>query len=114
MNTASTILKNLILPVVVKFSKANVNDLPDNFWNQFATDFIRYEIDATPIYTLLYKLELQDPEAVFEKLPQAYSSFIKELAEEYVLGNQIEITAQLLENKNETFLQEVSFLKTMK
>lgn len=114
MNTNSTIIKSLILPLVIKFAKGDLNMLPDDFWNQFATDFIQYETDATPIYTSLYQLELQDPEAVFEKLPQAYSSFIKELAEEYVLGNQSEITAQLLENKNDTFLQEVSFLKTMK
>ena len=114
MNTASTILKSLILPLVIKFSKGDVTTLPDDFWNQFATDFIYYEIDAAPIYTALYKLELQNPEAIFEKLPQAYSSFIKELAEEYVLGNQSEITTQLLESKNETFLKEVSFLKTMK
>lgn len=114
MNTASTIIKSLILPLVIKFTKGNINTLPDDFWNQFANDFIRYEINATPIYTSLYKLELQNPEAVFEKLPQVYSSFIKELAEEYVLGNQSEITAQLIESKNETFLKEVSFLKTMK
>lgn len=114
MNTASTIIKSLILPLVIKFSKGNVNTLPDDFWNQFATDFIHYENDATPIYNTLYQLELQNPEAVFEKLPQAYSSFIKELAEEYVLDNQSELTAQLIESKNKTFLKEVSFLKTMK
>ncbi len=114
MNTASTILKSLMLPLVIKFSKGDLTALPDAFWNQFATDFIHYEIDATPIYTALYKLELQNPEAIFEKLPQAYSSFINELAEEYVLGNQSEITIKLLESKNETFLKEVSFLKTMK
>lgn len=114
MNTASNILKSVILPLVNKFSKGDVTSLPDDFWNQFATDFIHYEIDATPIYTALYKLELQNPEAIFEQLPQAYSSFINELAEEYVLGNQSEITTKLLESKNETFLKEVSFLKTMK
>ena len=114
MNTASTILKSLILPLVIKFSKGDLTTLPDDFWNQFAADFVHYEIDATPIYTTLYKLELQNPEAVFEKLPQAYSSFINELAEKYVLGNQSEIITKLLESKNETFLKEVSFLKTMK
>lgn len=114
MNTNSIIIKSLILPLVIKFAKRDLNVLPDDFWNQLATDFIQYEIDAAPTYNALYQLELQDPEAVFEKLPQAYSSFIKELAEEYVLGNQSELTAQLLENKNDTFLQEVSFLKTMK
>lgn len=114
MNTASTILKSLILPLIIKLSKANLNSLPDSFWNQLATDFIHYETNASPIYASLYKLELQNPEDVFEKLPQAYSDFIKELAEEYVLGNENELTIKLLESKNETFLQEVSFLKTMK
>ena len=114
MNTASTIIKSLIVPLVIKFTKVDVNSLSDDYWKQFATDFIYYENDATPIYTSLYKLELQNPEAVFQQLPQAYSSFINELAEGYVLGNQNEITTKLLENKNETFLKEVSFLKTMK
>jgi len=114
MNTASTIIKSLILPLVIKFSKGNINTLPDDYWNQFAADFVHFENDATPVYTALYQLELQNPEDVFEKLPEAYSSFIKELAEEFVLGHQSEITAQLLEIKNETFLEEVKFLKTMK
>ncbi len=114
MNTPSTIIKSLILPLVIKFTKVDVNSLSDDFWKQFATDFIYYENDATPIYTSLYKLELQNPEAVFEQLPQVYSSFINELAEEYVLGNQSEITTKLLDSENETFLKEVSFLKTMK
>jgi ribosomal protein S17E len=114
MNTPSTIIKSLIVPLVIKFSKGDLTALPDAFWNQFATDFIYYENDATPIYASLYKLELQNPEAIFEKLPQTYSAFIKELAEEYVLGYQSEITTKLLESKNETFLKEVTFLKTMK
>lgn len=114
MNTPSTIIKSLIVPLVIKFSKGDLTALPDAFWNQFATDFIYYENDATPIYASLYKLELQNPEAIFEKLPQTYSAFIKELTEEYVLGYQSEITTKLLESKNETFLKEVTFLKTMK
>lgn len=114
MNNSSTLIKGLILPLIIKMSKGNLNTLSDDFWNQFATDFIHYEIDAQPIYSTLYKLELQNPEDVFEKLPQAYSNFINELAEEYVLGYQSEITTKLLESKNETFLKEVVFLNTMK
>ncbi len=114
MNNSSTLIKGLILPLIIKLSKGNLNDLPDDFWNQFATDFIYYEIDAQPIYSTLYKLELQNPEDIFDKLPQAYSSFINELAEEYVLGNENEIIIKLLESNNELFLKEVTFLKTMK
>lgn len=114
MNTTSTIIRGLILPLVIKLSKGDVTSLPDDFWHQFATDFIYYEIDAAPVYAALYQLELENPEDVFEKLPQVYSSFINELAEEYVLGNQSEITTKLLESKNEIFLKEVAFLNTMK
>jgi hypothetical protein len=114
MNTKSTIIKGLILPLLLKSTQVDVARVPDTFWEQFASDLIHYEIDATPIYASLYKLELQNPEDVFEKLSEVYSSFIKELAEEYVLDNQSELTTKLLESKNETFLQEVSFLKTMK
>jgi hypothetical protein len=114
MNNSSTLIKGLILPLIIKLSKGNLNDLPDDFWNQFANDFIHYEIDAQPVYSTLYKLELQNPEVVFDKLPQAYSNFINELAEEYVLGNENEIIIKLLESNNEFFLKEVTFLKTMK
>lgn len=114
MNTASTIIKNLILPLVIRFAKEDVNALPDDFWNRFANDFVHYPNDASPIYAALYKLELQDPEAVFKNLSKVYSAFIKELAEDYVMGNKSELTVQLLETKNNFFLKEVSFLKTMK
>jgi hypothetical protein len=114
MNNSSTLIKGLILPLIIKLSKGNLNDLPDDFWNQFANDFIHYEIDAQPVYSTLYKLELQNPEDVFDKLPQAYSNFINELAEEYVLGSENEIIIKLLESNNKLFLKEVIFLKTMK
>ena len=100
--------------MIIKMSKGDLNNLSDDFWNQFANDFIQYETDAQPIYSALYKLELQNPEEVFEKLPQAYSSFISELAEEYVLGNTSTLINKLLESKNDLFLKEVTFLKTMK
>lgn len=114
MNNSSSLIKGIILPLIIKLSKGNLNDLPDDFWNQFAYDFINYEIDAKPIYLKLYNLELQNPEDVFDKLPQAYSSFIYELAEEYVLGNENEVIIKLLESNNKLFLKEVTFLKTMK
>lgn len=114
MNNSSILIKGIILPMIIKMSKGDLNNLSDDFWNQFANDFIQYETDAQPIYSALYKLELQNPEEVFEKLPQAYSSFISELAEEYVLGNTSTIISKLLESKNDLFLKEVTFLKTMK
>lgn len=114
MNIGSKILKNLLLPLLVKSTKVDVASFPDAYWEQFSADFIHYDINAKPIFASLYQLELQNPEDVFEKLPIVYSYFIKALAEEYVLENEIEMSAKLLESNNETFLKEVSFLKIMK
>ena len=59
MNNPSTLIKGLILPLIIKMSNWNLSNLSDDFWDQFANDFIHYEINAQPIYSTLYKLELQ-------------------------------------------------------
>lgn len=114
MSTISTIIKNLILPIVIKSAKFDVSSAPDVFWEQFAIDFVTYETDASTIYSTLYKLELNNPEYIFNQLPGVFSNFIKEIAEEYVLGNESEITDKLIESKNASFLKEVSFLTDLK
>ena len=54
MNTA-TIIKNLILPLVIKSAQVDVSSATNAYWEQFASDFINYETDATSIYNSLYK-----------------------------------------------------------
>ena len=114
MSTLSTIIKSLILPIVIKSAKFDVSSAPDTFWEQFASDFVTYETDASAIYSTLYKLELSNPEYIFNQLPDIFSTFMKKIAEEYILGNENELTDKLIESKNATFLKEVSFLNTIK
>ena len=111
---ATTFIKNLMLPILLKSTKLDLTTLPDSFWDQFAKDLIVYQTDASLVYSSLYKLELIDTENVFNKLPDIFSSFIKEIAEDFVLGYSNELSDLLIENKNENFLKEVEFLNTMK
>ena len=111
---ATTFIKNLMLPILLKSTKLDLTILPDSFWYQFAKDLIVYQTDASIVYSSLYKLELIDTENVFNKLPDIFSSFIKEIAEDFVLGYSNELSDLLIENKNENFLKEVEFLNTMK
>jgi hypothetical protein len=114
MSRISTIIKNLMLPLLIKSAKLDISSAPDIFWEQFAIDFVSFETDASSIYSTLYKLELNNPETIFNQLPKVYSNFIKEVAEEYVLRNENEFTDLLMESKNDTFLKEVVFFKTLK
>ena len=114
MNPISTLTKNLIIPIVTKHSSVDGFTLSDIKWEQFALNFINFEIDAASTYSFFYKLELENLEAVFNELPNAYQNFISQLAEEYVLRNSTNITDTLVADKNEVFLNEVSFYKTVK
>lgn len=121
MNPISTLIKNLIIPIVVKHSSVDVFSISDSKWEQFGSNFINFETDASTTYSFLYQLELDNPENIFKQLPEAYNTFISQLtkeysqlAEEYVLGNSTEITDALIATKNEVFLQNISFFKTMK
>ena len=78
MTTVPNIIKSLIIPLVIKSSKLDVSSAPDEYWNKFVNDFIYYETNATPIYSKLYHLELNDPEYIFNQLPEIYSIFMKE------------------------------------
>lgn len=110
---SATIIKDIIFPLIIKSAHVEVLSISDSFWEQFASDFLNFEIDATPTYNALYNLELCDPESVFKQLPEAYINFIKEIAENYVLGINNSLVQKLLECNNEIFLDEVAFLKTL-
>jgi hypothetical protein len=93
------------------FDSTKIND---SFLEKISLALIAFENDAKPLYTIIYSLELEDAEKIISKIPLIYSTFIKELAEQYVLGYKNSLIDKLIENKNETFLKEASFLKTMK
>ena len=107
------IIKNMLLPKLEKDSKFSEDKVDSEFWKKFATDLIRFEENAQPLYTAIYSLELGNPEQIIDKLPKIYAQFLKELAECYVLGQTSEATDYLVKTNNKTFLKEVQFLKTM-
>jgi hypothetical protein len=114
MNSVYKILLDILInPIIFKNSNGDLNQFGTTFWNEFALDFVDYEKNAEPVYLKLYKLSLNNPEQVFEKLDEVYDLFIKQLAELYIKGQKDEAIVKLLNSKNKTFSNEVTFLNTL-
>lgn len=113
MEKASVIIKGLLLQRLREDS-AFLEEPNEVFWNNFSAIFLDYEKDSKPVIAALYRLELDDPERIFEELPQIYGDFIEELAEEYVRGNKSEATERLHQDGNKLFLEKVSFFRELK
>lgn len=113
MKTATVLVKNIILPQLEKDLKFDVQKTNAYFWETFINDLLRFEEDAKPLYASIYSLELDDAEKVIAKLSGVYSKFLKELAENYVLGQVSGATDSLLKTNNDIFLKEVHFLQTL-
>lgn len=107
------IVKSLLIPKLEKDIFFQRIKFKDAFWETFILSFLNYENDAKPTYELIYALQLNDSEKIFDKLPNIYSKLVKELAENYVLGNHDNATNHLFQSKNKTFLAHVSFLQAM-
>ena len=112
MTTAENIVKIILSPILEKDNTFRSNSVPVDFWEKFAKALPDYELDSKPLYALIYSLELDDPENVISKIPAISNSFIKELAEDYVLNGNSEIALHLIQNHNKAFEDEVSFLQT--
>ena len=109
MELATVILKNLLLPKLEKDNQFELSKISESFLDSFVKALCDFEKDAKPVYALLYRLELKDTEKVISKLDAIYIAFIKEMAENYVLGHASEIHNLLLETKNITFEKEIHF-----
>ena len=86
MELAVNILKNILLPQLDKDFNFDSTKINNSFLDTISLALIAFENDAKPIYTIIYSLELEDVEKIISKLPLIYSTIIKELAEQYVLG----------------------------
>lgn len=113
MNFATQIIQSLLVPELEQDNSFNFRTITSTYWQRFATAFLEYEQDAKPIYALLYELELDNVEEVFNTLPLLYAEFCNQMAESFVLGNNDEATAHLIAAKNRTFLRRVSFFQTL-
>ncbi len=109
MKLAIDIVQSLLLPKLEKDSSFDANQANIAFWETFTTAFLDFEKDAKQVYTAIYSLGLNDAEKIISKLNTVYISFIKELAENHVLGIGSEAIDYLITSKNSTFEKEVSF-----
>lgn len=112
-NVYQILVEILINPIISKNTNSDLSKFNTAFWEEFAIDFVDYESNAEPVYLKLYKLSLNNPEQVFEKLDKVYDLFIKELAELYIKGQKDEAIIKLLNSKNTKFSNEVTFLNTL-
>ncbi|RAR71493.1 hypothetical protein [Flavobacterium aciduliphilum] len=109
MKLAIDIVQSLLLPKLEKDAIFDINQANIAFWETFTTAFLDFEKDAKPVYAAIYSLGLKDAEKIISKLDTVYISFIKELAENHVLGISSEAIDYLITSKNSTFEKEVRF-----
>jgi hypothetical protein len=109
MKLAIDIVQSLLLPKLEKDTSFDANQTNIAFWETFTTAFLDFEKDAKPVYASIYSLGLKDAEKIISKLDTVYISFIKELAENHVLGISSEAIDYMITSKNSAFEKEVHF-----
>ncbi|MCF8322973.1 MAG: hypothetical protein K9I26_07545 [Flavobacterium sp.] len=109
MKLAIDIVQSLLLPKLEKDASFEINQTNIAFWETFTNAFLDFEKDVQPVYGAIYSLGLKDAEKIISKLDNVYISFIKELAENHVLGISSEAIDYLITSKNSTFEKEVNF-----
>lgn len=114
MKLAIDIVQSLLLPKLEKDASFDINQTNIAFWETFTTTFLDFERDAKPVYAAIYSLGMKDAEKIISKLDTIYISFIKELAENHVLGISSEAIDYLITSKNSTFEKEVHFFTDLK
>ena len=114
MKLAIDIVQSLLLPKLEKDVRFDANQTNIAFWETFTTALLDFEKDTKPLYAAIYSLELKDAEKIISKLDTVYISFIKELAENHVLGISSEAIDYLVISKNSGFEKEVHFFTDLK
>jgi ribosomal protein S13 len=109
MKLAINIVQSLLLPKLEKDANFDANQTNIAFWETFTTVLLDFEKNAKTVYAVIYSLGLKDAEKIISKLDTVYISFIKELAENHVLGIRSEAIDYLITSKNSTFEKEVRF-----
>lgn len=113
MNFAENSVKNVLLPKLKKDLNFDVNKMNAAFWSNFTSLMLNYESDVKSIYTAIYQLELENAEKIISKLPLIYDAFIKDVAENYVIGNKDEASKFLIQTKSKRFESEVQNFKNI-
>lgn len=114
MKLAIDIVQNLLLPKLEKDSNFDSNKIDTAFWEALASALLDFEKNAKSTHNLIYSLELNDSERIITKLKSIYTSFVKELAENHVLGISSEAINYLISSENKVFKNDVDFFTNLK
>lgn len=112
------IVQDLLLPVLEKDSSFNSKNISEDFWESFTKNLLDFETDKSSLNNLIkqidsLKIKTIDSDSINSILENIYKCFILELAESYVLGENLFGTEQLLTTKDSLFKEQVIFLKTL-
>lgn len=113
MKLAIDIVKSILLSKLEKDANFDNNKTDATFWKLFATALLDFEKDDSVCKNAIFSLELNNPEKIISTLPKTYNSYVKELAENHVLGNESEAINSLLKSNNQVFEEEVRFLNNL-
>ena len=113
MKLAIDIVKSILLPKLEKDTNFDSNITDATFWESFATALLDFENDNTTCKTAIYSLELNNTDRLISKLPNIYNLYVKELAENHVLGYKSKAIESLLDLNNQVFEEEVQFLSNL-
>ena len=114
MKLAIDIIQNLLLPTLEKDSNFDSNKIDTAFWEALTSALLDFEKDAKSTHNLIYSLELNYSERIITKLKSIYTSFVKELAENHVLGISSEAINYLISSENKAFKNDVDFFTNLK
>lgn len=115
MKTATQIVQHHLMSKLEKIKNLDINIFNENFWGNFTTSLLSFEVDPKAIYKLVLSLNV-DPEIIerlISEIPLAFSILISELAEGFSKGHTSEATNILLNSKEKIFKEEVEFFLTL-
>lgn len=110
----SLILKNIITPIIEKYNEGTVVAITDQQWALFANYFIDFDKGESQTINFINQLNLENTSQISKELPEIYTNFIAQLAEEHVIGNQSSLIDKLIDSDNIEFKERVLFFKNLK
>ncbi|EGV43587.1 hypothetical protein BZARG_2643 [Bizionia argentinensis JUB59] len=103
----------LILEPVLEEQGLSITDVSIP-WENICDGFLQYELDSKPLYTELYRMELNNPEQVISQLDTLHNVFMTDLAEDFVLGIRTDYIKPLLTKEASLLNKKITFLSQLK
>lgn len=109
MKLSTQIIKKLMTPVLIEDKSFNQFKTKEETWDELTQGIIKYSTDSKTIYKSIYGLNLENPEAIINHIPDLYKSFIEEIAEQYIKEINTDASEYFLKNKVEEFSNELNY-----